>query len=208
MNSLNIIDLLIIIVYFVIVLGIGIYARKFSKTQEGFFLGKRRFGKLLSVFLAFGSGTNSDSAIATSRETFRQGLSGIWINFLYLYLTPIYWFFAKWYRRLRVLTPGDVLTERYQSKPLAAAYAIVSTLWFAAVIAIMFTGLGKTIESLTPKSPEMYSSYEKRIVQEFHELKRLEEKKALTQLTKDESQTLYALKQKEAAEVQSGQLSR
>ena len=86
MNSLSIIDGLIVLFYFVAVLGIGIYARKFSQTQEGFFLGQRRFGKLLSIFLAFGSGTNSDSAIATSRETFRQGLSGIWINFLYLYL--------------------------------------------------------------------------------------------------------------------------
>jgi len=60
------------------------------KGEEDYFMGGGKFGKLVSIFLAFGSGTSADTVVSTARETYRAGMSGIWIQLLWLFITPFY----------------------------------------------------------------------------------------------------------------------
>ncbi len=62
MFGLPIIDLLVIVVYFAIVIAIGVWSSRRIKSQEDFFLAGRRFGKLVQTFAAFGQGTSADTA--------------------------------------------------------------------------------------------------------------------------------------------------
>ena len=75
-------------VYFSIVLGIGIWtARRVSNTSD-FFIGGRRFGKVMMVFFSFGAGTSGNDAVGVSSKTYVGGMSGIWFQWLWLFCTP------------------------------------------------------------------------------------------------------------------------
>ena len=70
-------------------------------------IGGRRFGKLFSTFFAFGAGTHSDQAVSVAAKTYTTGMSGIWYQWLWLFVTPFYWLIAPIYRRCRCITTGD-----------------------------------------------------------------------------------------------------
>ena len=116
MQSSYIWDVIIIILYFLLMVGIGVYSRKKSKDQEGFFMGGRGFGKIIQTFATFGAGTSADSPIGTVRNTYTGGLSGIWTVINWLFCTPFYWFMGTWYRKMRVITIGDFYEERFNSR--------------------------------------------------------------------------------------------
>ncbi|MBD3386490.1 sodium:solute symporter family protein [candidate division KSB1 bacterium] len=200
MLGLHILDLLAILIYFLIVVFIGYIANRRIKDKEDFFLGGRKFGKLVSVFLAFGAGTSSDTAITASRETYRTGMSGIWVQLLWLFVTPFYWIIAPWYRRLRVITGGDYFEERFQSKGLTNLYVVFGLLWFMFYIAIGFTAIGKTVEIVTVKPESEYSQKEKISSQRYKEYRDLSSRKQV--LDEDDKSRLYEL----SAQVKEGDI--
>ena len=106
-------------------------------------MGGRNFGKLMQTFAAFGAGTGSADPVNTARGTFANGMSGMWGVMYWLFVTPIYWISAVWYRRMRCLTLGDWFTERYESKPMGVAYAIFGCFYYIVYGAMLFTAIGK-----------------------------------------------------------------
>jgi len=150
-------DFAVIMLYMVVVAAIGFWTMRTIKNTEDFFMGGRRFGKVFSIFLQFGAGTSSDMPVSVSREVFRNGMSGIWAVMLWLFVTPIYWIIGPWYRRLRLVTIGDYFTERFQSKPMGAAYALFSIFYFMYYCAIGLTAVGKTVEILSPRPESTYT---------------------------------------------------
>ncbi len=154
MFGLPLIDIITIIGYFVVVLGIGFWALSRIKNQEDYFLAGRRFGKFVQTFAAFGQGTSADSAVSAVVLVARNGLAGIWVTLLSVFGLPIYWITSVWYRRLRLLTLGDFFEERYNSKWLPAIYTVVSSMMFMLVIAIAFSAMAKTIVAITDKPVE------------------------------------------------------
>jgi len=194
MFGLHIADIVTIIVYFLLVIGIGIYANNRIKTKEDYFMGGRKFGKFVSIFLSFGVGTSSDTAISASRETYRMGMSGIWIQLLWLFVTPFYWIIAPWYRRLRVLTGGDYFQERFKSPTITGLYVGFSLLWLMFYIAIGLTAIGKTIEILTIKPDTALTQTERKVIGQFHEYKSLNAR--IDDLNSGEKQKLAELEEK------------
>ena len=133
-------------------------------------MGRRKFGNVLTVAHAFGSGTQTDHPVAVSGACYELGLAGIWYQWLWLFATPFYWMISPWMRRLRVLTLGDFFEERYGSKPMAATYAIIGSVGTMAILAVGFTAMSKTIVGLTPKtldqlSPAELREYEMALIQ-------------------------------------------
>ncbi|MBN1817405.1 MAG: sodium:solute symporter family protein [Sedimentisphaerales bacterium] len=161
MFGLSVVDILVIGLYFAAILGIGFRAMRHIRSQEDYFLGGRRFGKLVQIFSAFGQGTSADSAVGTTTTTYNNGASGIWSALLFLWGTPIYWFTSPWYRRLRVLTLGDFFEERYGSKRMAGFYAVVASLWLMLFIAIGMKAVSATVLGIAVKSPAELSVEEK-----------------------------------------------
>ena len=77
MFGLHVADVCVLVVYFIVITAIGVWAKKYVSTMADFFM-PRRFGKLMLVGHAFGSGTHADQAVSVASKSFSSGLSGIW----------------------------------------------------------------------------------------------------------------------------------
>ena len=140
---MDVIDYVVLFAYFAGMAGIGVWAMRQVKGQEDYFMGGRKFGKLFQTFAAFGAGTGSADPVNTARGTFANGMSGMWGVMYWLFVTPVYWISATWYRRMRCLTLGDWFVERYQSERIGVAYAIFGCFYYMTYGAMLFTAIGK-----------------------------------------------------------------
>ncbi len=184
--GLHLIDVLIIFCYIVAILWIGQWVGRRMKSQSAFYIADRKLGKWYQFFLNFGTSTDANQAVGVSREIYRQGLGGMWIQFLVLFLTPFYWFTTALFRRARLITIGDLLEERFDSKFLAGAFAgfhLVMTL-IGGGAAYMVAG--KTMMALTPKAESAYTIEEAAAVAGFREYRELQSRIA-EGLTADEA---------------------
>jgi solute:Na+ symporter, SSS family len=152
MYGLSIIDIAVIIVYFIAIIWIGIWASRRIKNQEDYLLGGRKFGKLIQTFASFGQATSADGPVGTVTTTFKNGAAGIWSSLLMVFSTPLFWITSPWLRRMRILTMGDFYEERYGSKKMAATYAIIGTIGMMGLLSVGYTAMNKTIQAITPKS--------------------------------------------------------
>ncbi|MBN1542945.1 sodium:solute symporter family protein [candidate division KSB1 bacterium] len=168
------IDITTILLYFVAVIVIGIYASRRITNQEDYFLGGRRFGKFVQTFAAFGQGTSAESAVGTTVLVARNGMAGIWQNLTSVLGLPIYWITSIWYRRMRLLTLGDFFEDRFNSRGLAALYALISSGFFMLVIGLGFTAMAKTITGITAKPVSALSFEERAVYDRALELEKLE----------------------------------
>ncbi|MBE3125472.1 MAG: sodium:solute symporter family protein, partial [Acidobacteria bacterium] len=191
--GLHVLDFAIVLVFILIVLWLGWWASRKTKTTEDFYIAGRRLGKFYQFFLNLGTSTNADQAIIVSREVYRQGIGGMWIQYLVLFLTPFYWFTTAFFRRVRLVTIGDFFTERFKSRFLGGAFAV-----FTLFMAFLGNGVGymvaaKTMMALTPKPVEKYTVQEKQSVDLFHEYQALRAKAEKTELVPVEGARLTEL---------------
>lgn len=167
--GLHIIDVIIIVLYVGVILWLGRRAGLKTKDTGDFYLAGRKLNKFFQFFLNFGCSTNADQAVAVSREIYRQGIGGMWIQYLVLFLTPFYWFTTFLFRRVRLTTIGDFFTERFKSPALGGSYAV-----FILLLAFLGGGVGymvagKTMMAMTPKPFEQLTPQQQTNVVEFRE---------------------------------------
>ena len=173
--GLHIIDVVLILLYFVAMIWIGKRLRVRMKNTEDYFLAGRKMGRMYQFFLNFGASTDASQAAAVSREIYRQGIAGMWIQYIVLFLTPFYWFTAMLFRRSRLMTIGDFFTERFESKSLGAAFAL-----FTIVTTLIGSGVGfmvaaKTFIALTPKPVNEFTTEERLSVEQYNEFRGLKQ---------------------------------
>ena len=167
--GLHIIDVLVIAGYIAIIMWIGKRTAERTRDTADFFLAGRTIGKFYQFFLNFGCSTNADQAVAVSREIYRQGIGGMWIQFLVLFLTPFYWFTTLFFRRVRLTTIGDYYTERFKSPFLGGSYAVFILLLSIIGGGVGFMVAGKTMMALTPKSMGECTVEERIAIAEYRE---------------------------------------
>ncbi len=171
--GLHIIDVFLIVLYFVIIIWIGKRLQGRIRNTEDYFLAGRKMGKLYQFFLNFGASTDASQAAAVSREIYRQGIAGMWIQFLVLFLTPFYWFTAMLFRRARLTTIGDFYTERFESRSLGAAFATFTIIMALIGSAVGYMVAAKTFMALTPKPAAEYTVEEQLSADQFNEYRDL-----------------------------------
>ncbi|MBN1352751.1 sodium:solute symporter family protein [candidate division KSB1 bacterium] len=169
-------DILVVVIYIIGMLWIGLRLSKRMKNTGDFYLGGRTLGKFYQFFLNFGNSTNTDQAVAVSREIYRQGIGGMWIQYLVLFLTPFYWFTTMLYRRVRLVTVGDFFAERFDSKFLAGAYATFTLLMALVGGGVGYMVAGKTMMALTPKPMSEYTEQQKQMVEMYEEYSLLKDR--------------------------------
>jgi Na+/proline symporter len=140
-------DIIALIVYFVIVAGLGLWTASKVKTM-GDFVMPRKFGKTMMLFFGFGSGTHSDQAVSVAAKSYTNGISGIWYQWLWLFVTPFYWLIAPLMRRFRALTTADVFELRF-GRSVAMLFAVVGLLQYTVNIGVMLKGSSAVIEAST-----------------------------------------------------------
>jgi SSS family solute:Na+ symporter len=172
--GLNIIDWLIVALYFGVLIVIGRWTRKKIKNTGDFFQAGRSFGKVMTGFLNFGNMVSADQAAGVTREIYRQGLSGVWFQNLVLFITPFYWFSSVLQRRARYVAPGDIYEHRFQSKFLSGLFAVYLLLSAIYGSSLGYLITGKTMQAVLVKPETEYTVAEKQSVSMFHEMKILE----------------------------------
>ncbi len=141
-------DWVVIAVYLTGITGVGLWAARLVKSPDDFFMGGRRFKKAFMLFFAFGAGTHTDQAVSVASKTYTAGLSGIWLQWIWLFATPFYWLIAPVFRRMRALTTGDYFELRY-SRSVAGLFAGVAVLQLVVNLATMLKGAGAMITAVS-----------------------------------------------------------
>jgi Na+/proline symporter len=145
MNGLPIADVAVIIGYLAGITWLGVYLGRRVRRDTDFFM-PRRFGKGMMMMHAFGTGTASDQAVVVTAGIFRNGLSGIWFQWLWLFNTPFYWLIAPVFRRLRATTTSDVYALRF-GPSASVLFAVVGIIGLSVKIGLLLKGAGALIES-------------------------------------------------------------
>lgn len=192
--GLHWVDLLILIVYIVIVLGVGEFLSRRTKTENDYFLGGRKLGKWFQFFLNFGNMTDPSGATATASSVYQQGIGGIWLLLNTLFLTPYYWFMNVWFRRSRLTTMADLFEDRFKSRILPTLYAVVAigisvlTIGFGNVIAL------KTLQPIMAKPEAAYTEQDVKAVADYKEYIALQKQRTEVTLTKNQEDRYESLK--------------
>lgn len=145
--DLHWIDGLVIVFYLLGITLTGLWIGRRVSTLNDFFM-PRRFGKGMMMMHAFGTGTASDQAVTVSSATFRSGLSGVWYQWLWLFVTPFYWLIAPIFRRFRAVTTADVYELRYD-RSVAVLFAVIGIANMCIKIGLMLVGAGALVDAGT-----------------------------------------------------------
>ncbi|UCG60194.1 MAG: sodium:solute symporter family protein [Phycisphaerales bacterium] len=148
MLGLQLIDWLVIIVYLAVITLIGVRAAKKVRSAASFFIGDRKFGKVMMSFFMFGSGTHSEQAVGVAAKTYHSGASGIWYQWLWLLVTPFFWVIAPFFRRMRAVTTGDYFEVRY-GRSVSGLYAAMGIFQLLVAIGVMLKGSGALVEAVS-----------------------------------------------------------
>lgn len=140
-------DTIVLVTYLLGITVIGVWTARKVTSSSDFFM-PRRFGKGMMIMHAFGTGTASDQAVSVAAATMRQGVSGIWYQWLWLITTPFYWLIAPIFRRFRAVTTADVYTLRYD-RGVAMLFAVVGMTSLSVKIGVMLKGAGALIDGGT-----------------------------------------------------------
>lgn len=140
----------IIFIFVCVVIGIGLYARKHTKSVDGFVLGGRSVGPWLS---AFAFGTSYFSAVIfigyAGQFGWKYGLSAFWIGVGNALLGSLlaWWVLGPRIReitqRLKATTMPEFFGKRYHSKALRVASAAIIFVFLIPYTASVYNGLSR-----------------------------------------------------------------
>lgn len=142
--------LTMLIVFFAVMVMVGIYARKHTVSVEGFVLGGRQAGPWLT---AFAYGTSYFSAVVfvgyAGQFGWKYGIASTWIGLGNAFIGSL----LAWVvlgRRTRIMsqhlkskTMPDFFGERFESKPLKIAASIIVFVFLVPYTASIYNGLSR-----------------------------------------------------------------
>ncbi len=141
------VDWFIVIAYLASQLGMGIVASRRVKDTKNFFLGKRRFGKLIMIAQSFGVGTHAEMPVSLSGAVYSFGMSAIWYQWKNLFATPFYWVMAPVFRRVRRTTTAEMMEDRYGAG-MSGLYAVFALAFFIINMAGILKGAAKVLNQM------------------------------------------------------------
>ena len=151
----QIISILVLILFFILIVYIGIFSKKKAATVEGFLLGGRKIGPWLS---AFAYGTTYFSAVIfvgyAGMFGWNIGFGGMWIGIANGILGCLlaWYVLAKPTRRmthkLGVRTVPELLEGRYLSRGMKLYAAIIIFIFLVPYAASVYKGLGSLFSAI------------------------------------------------------------
>jgi SSS family solute:Na+ symporter len=119
--QLNIIDWIVIVLYFLFNLGVGLYLRKrATQSVNDFFISGRNVSWWLAGTSMVATTFAADTSLVVSGLVARNGIAGNWIwwSMAFSGILTVF-FYAKLWRRAGVLTDVEFAEIRYSGKPAA-----------------------------------------------------------------------------------------
>ena len=142
---------------------LAVRAGRRMKKPDDYFTGGQQSGLWQLIFFVFGAGTCTDSTSSVIASSWRTGLSGLWWQFLWLPITPIYWILAPLLRRLRAITTADFFYARF-GPSTAILYSLYGMVICVVMMAGVLWGSARLLNTLTdPLFTDISSSLNIRI---------------------------------------------
>ena len=76
MLQISDIDWAVLVIYFVVIAGVGLLASRRIRTTGNYFLGDRRFNKWIMIGQTFGTGTHAEMPVSLAGAVYSSGVSG------------------------------------------------------------------------------------------------------------------------------------
>ncbi len=127
-NTINSFDYALIVLYFAVLIWVGVYSARRSRSTEDYFRAGGKVPWVMAGFSNWVSGFSAFMFVAAAGFTYLNG-AGVLIIFtsaFWAYLLG-YWFFAPRWRRSRIHTPLHFLTRRY-SASTTYYYSLISVI--------------------------------------------------------------------------------
>jgi Na+/proline symporter len=144
----NPLDIVVVALYLLTIVAIGVYQATRVRTSGDYFAGGRRFNKFYAIMNALGGGTHADEPAFVGGAAFRHGVSGIWYNYVYLLINPVFWLIAPYFRRSRFLTTADFFKARYGGG-LWVLYSAMGVINLIVTMATLLKGTGTIAAGVT-----------------------------------------------------------
>lgn len=161
---MNVYELISFILYFIVVLGVGIYffIKGKDKSEKDYFLGGREMGGWVSALSAGASDMSAWVLMGLPGAIFIAGLSQVWISVGLLVGTVLAWIFvAPKLRRFAIkandsITIPQFFTNRFlsDSKILSVTCAIVFVVGYCLYSASSVFACGRLVNLLIPEIPQ------------------------------------------------------
>lgn len=145
--GLHPVDLIVLIIFFIGITILGVWTVRGVKDLESFIMPKK-FGKLFMLFFNFGTGTHADQAVGVAAKSFTNGLSGIWYQWVWLFVSPFYWLIAPVMRRFRANTTADIFEARFD-RSVALLFAAVGVGLLMVDLGVMLKTAGVIMDGAT-----------------------------------------------------------
>ena len=166
MNNLNYVELSAIILYFVLVIGIGIYffvKSKKSESEKEYFLGGRNMGGLVAALSAGASDMSAWVLMGLPGSIYLYGVGKVWIAVGLMFGTILAWIFvAPRLRRYSIrandsITIPQFLTNRFltQNKALQIISAVVFVIVYCVYAASSISACGTLFNTVLGIDPRI-----------------------------------------------------
>jgi SSS family solute:Na+ symporter len=127
-------QLTIIAVYFIAIIGIGVWSKRRAGSQNGFFVAQRRGTLLLITGSLVATAIGGSATVGMAGLGFKQGLTGAWwllVGSIGLVILGV--FFAKKVRSAALYTLPELVERQYDRRMSLAASILIVIAWVGVV---------------------------------------------------------------------------
>ncbi len=126
-------QLIIIVDYFILLVGLGLFARRYSRNSTDFLIAGRNLGIVLCTAAIAGEWVGGMSTVGTAEKAYTSGFFPIWYNISTAIGMVIFGFtLASVYRKNNVHTVGEMMEKIFNRRT-----RIITSLSFAAAFVIL-----------------------------------------------------------------------
>src|SRR6267378_706590 len=141
-------DWAVLVVYLIVITGIGLMVGYRVRRTADYFLGGRRIIKNVMIAQSLSVGTHAEMPVSLAGAVYSLGASAIWFQWKNLFITPLYWVMAPVFRRIRRTTMAEFTEDRYGTG-MGAAYIVFALCFFIINTGSLLKGAGKVIGQAT-----------------------------------------------------------
>jgi len=139
---------LTIVVYVAVLLGVGIWKSRSTKTQDDFMVAGRRVSTWYLVGTLVCTWIGSGSLFGGAGLAFREGIGDLWMSAGAWVGIVIVYFLAHRVRRIAQYTVADILEQRYT--PVARVLgSLTVTIAYTAIVGYQYRGAGRLLNLAT-----------------------------------------------------------
>ncbi|MCP4151945.1 MAG: sodium:solute symporter family protein [bacterium] len=134
-----------LLVYFAVLVLVGILLSRRNPDFDAYFYGKRRLGSFMVFFTVTASWFGAASTIATVNAAYRSGISAIWLLGVPTFTTIVAFVFINRKIRATRFVSLPVLLEKYYGQKVAAAASFLIFFYMVVLAASQLVAWGKFV---------------------------------------------------------------